>query len=179
MTEIDFRYLFICFLWDIFWAFMVNAFFGLFATPLTPMFGVAEGRNFFSAESLFMDVFWMNLYSGFFIVLFVTTGTREDMKRGKVETPSWNRKSIPVLKYLPKYMLIRGFVFSVICLLIFFPIGLLALLMLEVESLTYWNFVIMKGLYGIIISIPTALIVRISALGDGPKLNRKTINGDK
>ena len=180
MIELDVRYLYICLLWDIFWAFMVNAFFGLLATPTIPLFGIAEGRNFFSAESLFMDAFWMNFYSGFFIVLFVTTGTREDLKKGKVKSPTWNRYDIPILKILPKYMLIRGFVFSVICLLTFFPIGLLTLLLLEVESLSYWNFVIIKGFYGIIISIPTALVVRLCALGDTHKkikpINKKQIS---
>ena len=77
------------------------------------------------------------------------------------------------LKHLPKYMLIRGLVFSAICLLTFFPIGVLALLLLQIESLPYWNFIFMKALYGIVFSIPTAFLVRICAIGDGPKYEMK------
>jgi hypothetical protein len=173
MTEIDVRYLFTCFLLDVFSAFFVNFGFGLLATPTVPLFGTAVGRNFFSPENLIMDCFWISLYSGFFIVLFVTFGVREDFKKGKVKPPSWNRISIPILRHLPKYMLIRGLVFSAICVLIFFPIGVLTLLLLQIESLPYWNFIIIKSLFGVIVSIPTAFVVRICALGDGPKIRKQ------
>ena len=172
MTEIDVKYLFICSVIDLFSAFFVNFGFGLLATPNIPLLGTAEGRNFFSPENLIMDCFWISLYSGFFIVLFVTNGVREDFKKGKVKSPIWNRKSIPVLKHLPKYMLIRGIVFGLICVFIFFPIGVTALLLLQVESLPYWNFVIIKSSFGVIVSLPTAFTVRICALGDGPKVKK-------
>ncbi len=172
MVELDIRYLFICFLIDLFSAFFVNFGFGLLATPVVPLVGTAEGRNFFSPVNLIMDCFWISLYSGFFIVLFVTMGVREDFKKGKVKPPFWDRKSIPVLKHLPKYMLIRGLVFGIICVLIFFPIGISALLLLQIESLPYWNFIIIKASFGVIVSIPTAFVVRICALGDGPKAKK-------
>jgi len=173
MTEINVRYLFICFLIDLFSAFFINFGFGLFATETIPLFGTAEGRNLLSPESLFMDLFWINLYSGFFIVIFVTNGVREDFKKGKIKPPPWDRKSIPIIKYLPRNTLTRALFFSIICLVSFFPLGLLALLLLRVESLPYWNFVFMKALYGVLVSIPIAFIVRISALGDGSKLSNK------
>ena len=58
------------------------------------------------------------------------------------------------------------------CGLIFFPIGVSALLLLKIESLPYWNFVFIKASFGVIVSIPTAFTVRICALGDGPKVKR-------
>ena len=172
MTEIDAKYLLLCTIIDIFSAFFVNFGFGLLATPTVPLLGTAEGRNLLSPVNLITDCFWISLYSGFFIVLFVTTGVRGDFKKGKVLSPSWNRKSIPILTHLPKYMLIRGFIFGILCVLIFFPIGALALILLQIESLPYWNFILMKASFGVIVSVPTAFIVRICALGDGPKIKR-------
>jgi len=174
MTEIDVKYFLTCLLMDIISAFLVNAFFGLFASESVPMWGVAEGRDWFiSPESLFMDLFWINLYTGFFVVIFVTWNTREDMEKGKVNPPAWNRKDIPVLKHFPKITLLRALMFSTICLLTFFPLGVLTLLLLQVESLPYWNFVIMKALYGVIVSVPTAFTVRVWALGDGMNYKKK------
>ncbi len=170
MTDLDIRYLFISFLTDLFGAFFVNAGFGLLATPTVPLLGTAVGREWFSPQNLVMEVFFISLYSGFFIGLFVTFGVREDLKRGKVKRPNWSRKSIPVLRHLPRYMLIRSIVFGLICAMIFFPIGSLALVLLKVEELPYLNFIIMKGLFGIIVSVPTSFTLRICALGDGPKI---------
>ena len=173
MVEIDVRYFFICLLTDIVSAFFVNVFFGLFATPTVPLLGTAVGRNVISPENLIMDLFWINVGSGFFIVLFITFFLIFDLENGKAKPPAWNRKDIPVLKHLPRNMILRGIVFSIICLLIFFPIGVLALFLLQIEALPRWNFIIMKALYGVLVSVPTAFTVRVCALGDKTDFKKK------
>lgn len=161
------RYLFIEFIKDLLINFGINAFFGLFAAaPVMPVYYKGTPLLFFGASNIYEDIFWMNFYIGLLIGFLVTFFAHLDVRSDKITPPEWKRSSLPILKYLPNNIFLRALVTCVACIIIYMPLTWLIVYLSRIQGIYIWHFVIVKGLYGMLIAPPVAFLIRISALSD-------------
>jgi len=99
-------------------------------------------------------------------VLVITFVTNLKVKQKKLTALTWRRSSHPVLKLLPANIWWRSIIMGIIYLIILIPLIILALTLLKVQSMTFWNFVLFKASFAGINAFLVGPLSAFSALGD-------------
>ncbi|HSV96581.1 MAG TPA: hypothetical protein VLM75_06565 [Spirochaetota bacterium] len=103
----------------------------------------------------------------FLTCLVITWTTYQKIKQKKITALTRRSVSHPVLRHLPANLWIRSLVLGVIYLLVLTPVLILVLTALNVDSMTFWQFVIFKGSFAGINALLVGPLSAFIALGDG------------
>ncbi len=158
MKNTYFQYFLYSWIFNVAINYFINGMFGLFASNIVSVFG--------GYGTLVIDFVLMTLGLGFFLTLFVSVGVRGDIKKEKVTPLKVRRSDIPVLKKMPENIYVRSLAMACITFIIFEPLAIGILVVLQVSSLPYWNFVAFKAFYGAFMASVIEPFVRLSALTD-------------
>lgn len=126
-------------------------------SALVPLWG-AQGIAFDLAPTVFM-VTLMQL-------IICTVLTRNRIQAGAVPAIGVSRRNIPILRMLPNNVVLRGLVVALPTTVILLPLSIIAMLALEIDSMSLSIFVVFKTACGPAIGLVTAPIVYLAALSD-------------
>ncbi len=100
------------------------------------------------------------------VCLIVTPLVRRQVRSGKLAALHWDRTAHPWYRRLPVSSLMRGLQLGVASTVVLgLPLfGLMAAF--GVTSMTYWDFVIVKGIYSGVLAAVVSPVIAYAALGD-------------
>lgn len=104
------------------------------------------------------------------VCLIVTPLVRRQVRSGKLAALNWDRTTHPLYRRLPASSFMRGLVLAVACTLAL-GLPLFGLMVaFGVNSMAYWNFVVVKGAYAGVLAAMVSPVIALAALGDQPSV---------
>lgn len=100
------------------------------------------------------------------VCLIVTPLVRRQVRGGKLAALSWNRDTHSLYQRLPVSSFVRGLLLGAACTI---ALGLPLFGLMEalgITAMTYWNFVIIKGVYAGVLAAMVTPVIAYAALGD-------------
>jgi hypothetical protein len=117
-------------------------------------------------KSIAGDTIIMTFLLTLIVSFIVTLTTHKKVESGHLESLSWRRSSNAILAKLPQNTFWRSLVLAFVFTIIFAPVVIGALAVLNINEMTHMTFVIFKGFLAGFLAILVAPLAALCALGD-------------